>query len=151
MVRAVTAKFSQYVLEVEFDPGGSPGVFTKVCGIQSRGLNRQHNMVTTPVPDCDDESLPSENQRNVDSSDVTISGSGVWSQQSHEAMLDWWYSGASLNVRIQHVNAASGDTEYEEGPAFLASLSENAEKSAGAVTSELAVEFDGVPTRTPKA
>ena len=146
MTEAKTAKFDQYVLEVEF----TKGTYTRVCGITSRGMNRQHNMVVTPVPDCDNEALPSRNRRSVDSSDVTISGTGVWAQQSHKKMLDWWYGGSTLNVRVHHVSAEAGDTEYETGPAYLASLSESAEKSAGAVTSEISIEFDGTPTRTAK-
>ena len=150
MAKANTAKFSQYVLEVEFDPGRNPNTFTKVCGLVSRGMNRQHNMAVTAVPDCADENLPSQNQRSVDSSDVSISGIGVYARQSHQKMLDWWYGGHTLNVRIKHVKAIRGETEYESGPAYLVSLNETAEKSAGAVTSELSIEFDGVPTRTAK-
>ena len=113
MAKANTAKFSQYVLEVEFDPGRNPNTFTKVCGLVSRGMNRQHNMAVTAVPDCADENLPSQNQRSVDSSDVSISGTGVYARQSHQKMLDWWYGGHTLNVRVKHVKAIRGETEYE--------------------------------------
>lgn len=150
MTRATTAKFSEFVLEVEFDPTGSPGTYTRVCGLTSRGIDRKHNMQTSEVPDCDDEDLPSAVERSVQSSEVTISGSGVWSQQSHEKLLDWWYAGTTLNVRIQHVNAASGDTEYEGGAAYLVTIGNRGEKGPK-VGTELSLEFDGVPTRTAKA
>lgn len=147
-VKPISAEFQHLVVEVETDVEGT---FSKVCGITSRGINRQHNMQTTEVPqDCEDESLPSAIERAVQSSEVTISGSGVWASQSHEMMLDWWYSGAKKNIRVQHVNAAIGDTEYETGLAYLVSLNNTVEKGQK-VTAELEIQFDGVPTRTKKA
>lgn len=143
-----TAAFHHMVVEIETE---TPGTYAKICGLTSRGINRQHNMNTSEVPqDCDDESLPAAVERSVQSSEVTISGSGVWAAQSHEQMLDWWYSGATKKVRVNHVNAAVGDTEYETGDAYLVSISNQAEKGPK-VTAEISIEFDGLPTRTPKA
>lgn len=148
MARAGTANFHQMVLEVETTAGS--GIYSKLCGLTSRGVNRQHNMQTSEVPDCDDESLPAAVERAVQSSEVTISGSGVWASQSHETMLDWWYDGVTKSVRIQHVNAAVGDTEFETGAAYLVSISNQAERGTK-VTAELSIEFDGIPTRTAKS
>lgn len=148
MVKPTTSKFEHMVLEVET---GTPGVYSKICGITSRGIQRQHNMDTTEVPaDCDDESLPAVVERAVQSSEVTISASGVWAQQSHQTMMDWWYSGQTKNIRIRHANAAVGDTEYESGPAYLTQLSNQVEKGQK-VEADIEIEFDGVPTRTAKA
>jgi hypothetical protein len=148
MARATTANFAQMVLEVEVTEGS--GVYSKLCGLTSRGVNRQSNMSTSEVPDCADETLPAAVERAVQSQEVTVSGSGVWAAESHEVMLDWWYSGATKSVRIQHVNAAVGDTEYETGNAYLVSISNQAERGTK-VTAEISVEFDGIPTRTAKA
>lgn len=148
MARATTANFYQMVLEVEVTAGS--GVYSKLCGLTSRGINRQSNMSTSEVPDCADESLPAAVERAVQSQEVTVSGSGVWAAESHEVMLDWWYSGATKSVRIQHVNAAVGDTEYETGNAYLVSISNQAERGTK-VTAEISIEFDGIPTRTNKA
>lgn len=148
MARAGTANFHEMVVEVEWV--ADSGTYARACGITSRGINRQHNMQTSEVPDCDDESLPAAVERAVQSSEVTASGAGVWAKQSHENMLNWWYSGAPLNVRVHHVNAESGDTEYETGPAYLVSLSNQAERGTK-VTAEVSIEFDGLPTRTAKA
>lgn len=145
MARADTANFHEMVVEVEWV--ASSGIYSKVCGITSRGINRQSNMQTSEVPDCDDESLPAAVERAVQSQEVTISGAGVWASQSHGNMLDWWYSGATKNIRVQHVNAASGDTEYESGAAYLVTLSNQAERGTK-VTAEISIEFDGLPTRT---
>ena len=150
MAKAQTANFHEMVVEVEWDPVGAEGVYSRWCGLTSRGINRQHNMSTTAVPDCDDEAKPAVNERAVESSDVTISGSGVWAKQSHEHALDWWYSGQTLNIRVHHVRADPGDTEYEEGAAYLVNLSNQADRGQK-VTADIQIEFDGVPTRTPKA
>lgn len=148
MAYADTADFADLVVEVEWV--ASSGTYAKVCGITSRGVNRQSNMATNEVPECDDETLPNQVERNVQSQEVTISGSGVWAKQSHEKMLDWWYLAQRKNIRVYHANVDSGDTEYESGPAFLTQLSNQAEKGQK-VTAEVSIEFDGVPTRTAKA
>ena len=148
MAYADTADFADLVVEVEWV--ASSGTYAKVCGITSRGVNRQSNMATNEVPECDDETLPNQVERSVQSQEVTISGSGVWAKQSHEKMLDWWYSGGAKNIRVYHANVDSGDTEYESGSAFLTQLSNQAEKGQK-VTAEVSIEFDGVPTRTAKA
>lgn len=148
MAKPVTSEFHQMVVEMETE---TPGTWTKICGINSRGINRTHNMTTTEVPgDCDDESLPAVVERSIQSSEVTITGSGVWARQSHEMMIDWWYSGVKKNIRVQHVNANVGDTEYETGMAFLTSLNNTVEKGQK-VSAEISIEFDGLPARTPKA
>jgi predicted secreted protein len=147
MARAQTANFHQMVLEVET---ATTGTFAKLCGLTSRGVNRQSNMETSEVPDCDDESLPAAVERAVQSQEVTIEGSGVWAAQSHQTMLDWWYSGATKMVRIHHVNAATGDTEYETGPAYLVSIGNQAQRGQK-VTAEIEIQFDGLPERTNAA
>jgi len=148
MARAGTANFHEMVVEVEWIP--ESGTFAKVCGITTRGINRQSNMQTSEVPDCDDESLPSAVERAVQSQEVTISGSGVWASQSHGKMLDWWYSGATRLIRVHHVNAATGETEFETGPAYLQSINNQAERGTK-VQAEVSIEFDGLPTRTAAA
>lgn len=150
MAYATTANFHETVLEVEFDPIGGPGVYSRICGLTSRDINRTSNMSTSEVPDCDDESLPAAVERAVQSQEATSAPSGVWSAESHEKLLDWWYSGATLNIRFHHVKAPSGATEYETGPAYLTSVSNKAVRGTK-VTADLNIEFDGLPVRTPKA
>ncbi len=146
-VKPITAEFQHFVVEVE---GDAPGAYKRICGITQRGISRQHNMQTTEVPgDCEDESLPNVVERAVQSSEVSISGTGVWAAQSHQMMLDWWYSGQKKVIRIRHVNAAVGDTEYETGPAILVNLNNDVEKGQK-VTAEIEIQFDGLPERTAK-
>jgi hypothetical protein len=145
MAFASTGTFSKLVIEVEWV--AESGIYSKWCGLTSRGINRQSNMNTTNSPDCDNEDAPSQVERSVESQEVTISGSGVWASESHKNAMDWWYSGLTKNVRVQHVNAPVGSTEYETGPAYLVTLSNSVEKGQK-ITAEISVEFDGLPTRT---
>jgi hypothetical protein len=148
MARAVTENFHEMVLEVETTPGS--GTYAKLCGLTSRTINRTSNMQTSEIPDCDDESLPASVERAVQSQEVTVSGTGTWAAQSHGTMIDWWASGATKKIRIGHLKAEPGDTEYETGPAYLTQLNNTAERGQK-VTAEIQIEFDGLPTRTAAA
>ena len=121
-----------------------PLVWSRPCGLTSRTVNRQHNMQTTEVPDCDDESLPAAVERAVQSSEMTIAGTGVWAAQSHGMMMDWWRSGKTKNIRVANVKAPSGTVQYEQGPAYLTQLNNTAERGQK-VTAEINIEFDGIP------
>ena len=108
MARATTANFADMVLEVEWV--ASSGTYARICGLTSRGIERKANTSTSEVPDCDDETLPAALEKAIQSYEFTISGSGVWSSESHENMLDWFYAGTPKNIRIHHANAVSGAT-----------------------------------------
>lgn len=146
MAKPITEKFEELILEVEFDPGGSPGVYTKICGIVDAEVNRGANVDTSEVPeDCDDESLPLATERQVRSLDVSVSGSGVWAQQSQGLLKTWYYSGQPLNVKVTDANAATGDIEVEEGPALLTTL--NTSRVKGQKNPKtIEIQFDGTPT-----
>lgn len=145
MATAVTAKFEELILEVEFT--ASSGVYTPVCGIIDVNVTRTANIDTAEIPDCDDESLPLSAEKQVRSIEVSVSGTGSWAQTSNGAMMDWFYSAATKNVRIRNVKAAIGDTGTESGPALLANLS-NSRTKGQKVSAEIEIQFDGTPTRT---
>ena len=145
MATAVTAKYQELILEVEFT--ASSGVYTPVCGLIDVTINRTANVDTAEIPDCDDESLPLSVERQVRSIEVTISGTGVWAQSSHGGMMDWFYSSATKNVRVRNTKASTGDTQIEYGPALLTNLS-NARTKGQKISAEISIEFDGVPSRT---
>lgn len=153
-MRAKTAKYEEFVLEVEFDPAGAPGDYQNVCGLVDVTINRTSNVDTTEVPDCDDESLPMAIERAVRSQEVSITATGVWALQSSSKVDAWWRSGATLNTRLRNARAeadgAAGDVTAETGPALLVSMS-NARTKGQKVTAELEIQFDGVPGTTEKA
>lgn len=152
MTRATTAKFEELILEVEWSAGS--GTYTAMGGLIDVTINRTSNIDTAEVPDIDDESLPLEVQRQVRSQEVTVSGTGVWALQSHEKMLDWWYSGTTLNCRVRNAKAqadgVTGDTTIESGAGLLASL-QNGRQKGQKVSAEIEIQFDGVPSRTAHA
>lgn len=148
MARATTAKYEEFILEVETD---TPGMYAAICGLIDVSINRTSNVDTAEIPDCDDESLPLSLERQVRSQEVTISGTGVWALQSNEMMLDWWYSGAAKNIRLRNAKAEADGEEgtpfAESGPALLATLN-NSRTKGQKVTAEIEIQFDGVPTIT---
>lgn len=147
MAQATTEKFEQLVLEVETTP--SSGTYARICGLIDVEITRSAQVDTAEIPDCDDESLPLSVERQVRSVEINISATGVWAQESHEQLMDWFYSSSTLNIRIGNLNAASGDTEYEQGPALLTSLGQSRTKGQK-VSASLEIQFDGTPTRTTK-
>lgn len=152
MTRATTAKYEELILEVDFTDG-SPVTYAAICGLIDVTVNRVSNVDESEIPDCDDESLPLSIERQVRSQTVTVSASGVWSLQSHENMMDWWYSGSTLAVQIRNAKVVAdgtlGDTTIEAGRALLTSLN-NSRTKGQKVTAEIEIQFDGVPTRTAR-
>ncbi len=144
MAKATTASFADYVLEVEWV--AESGTFTRACGLTDVQFTRSANTDTAEVPDCDDEGKPYELEKEVRSLEFSISASGVWAQESHEKLLDWFYSGLTLNARIGNLKADVGDTEYEGGPALLTNLS-NSRTKGQKVTASIEIAFSGTPTR----
>lgn len=151
MARAATAKYEELILEVEFT--AESGTFTAICGLTDVSITRTSNVDETEIPDCDDESLPLAIERAVRSQSVSVSASGVWALSSHESMMDWWYSGATLSARIRNTkvvdDGSTGDTTIETGDALLTTLN-NSRTKGQKVTAEIEIQFDGVPTRTAK-
>lgn len=148
MARATTAKYEEMILEVETE---TPGVYAAICGLIDVTINRTSNVDTAEIPDCDDESLPLSVERQVRSQEVTVSGTGVWALQSHEMLMDWFYSSAAKNIRIRNAKVENdgdpGETYAETGPALLTTLN-NSRTKGQKVTAEIEIQFDGVPSRT---
>lgn len=147
MAAPVTAKYEEFTLEVETT---TPGTYAVLCGLMGLTVDRSAQIDTVETPaDCVDESLPYQTEKQVRALDFKVEGEAVWAQQSHETLMDWFYSSATKNIRLRHVNALSGDTEYEAGPALLTKLT-NVREKGKKVTASVSLEFDGTPTRTAK-
>ena len=147
MAQPVTEKFEQMRLEVSED--GT--TWAMLCGLVGVTINRSAQFDTSEVPaDCADESLPLRVEREIRTIEVTVSADGVWEQNAHETILDWFYSGASKQIRLGHLNAIVGNTQYESGPAILSSYN-NQRTKGQKVTAAIEIQFDGTPTRIAKA
>jgi hypothetical protein len=147
MANAITEKYEELVLELSTDGGTT---WARICGLIDVEITRTSNIDTSETPDCDDESLPLSVERQVRSIEVSASGTGVWAQQSHQSLMDWFYSSTTQDVRLGNLNAASSDTEYETGKAILASLS-NSRTKGQKVSAAIEIQFDGTPVRSAKA
>lgn len=148
MAKAQTAKFEELILEVET---ATPGTYAALCGLIDVSVSRTANVDTAEVPDCDDESLPLSVERQVRSLEIVVSATGVWANQSHKTMMDWFRSSATKNVRLRNKyvedNGAEGDPYIEGGPALLTTL--NNERTKGQkVSAEIEIQFDGLPAIT---
>lgn len=145
MAKATTQSFDQLILDVEFV--ASSGTYTSVCGLIDVTVTRTANVDSAEVPDCSDETLPLSLEKQVRSIEVSVSGTGVWAQESHGNLMDWFYSSATKNVRVRNTNADTGDTEIESGAALLTSLT-NTRTKGQKVSAEIEIQFDGTPSRT---
>lgn len=145
MARAITEKFEEMILDVEWTTGS--GVYAPICGMVDVTITRTSNIDSAEIPDCDQEDLPLAIEKQVRSQEISISATGVWAQTSQSLLKEWWRSGATKNIRIRDTNAANGDIEIESGPALLASLT-NTRTKGQKVSSEIELQMDGVGTTT---
>lgn len=149
MAAPITEEYEEMILEVETE---TEGVYAKICGLKGVTISRATQVDEFEVPaDCDDESLPYRTDRSVRALNVTVTANdAVWAQQSHGTLIDWYYTGSKKNIRVGHVGAASGDTEYESGPAILTQLDDSRTKGQK-VQRSISISFDGTPERSVKA
>ncbi|ARC37898.1 hypothetical protein A6J80_17445 [Paracoccus yeei] len=146
MPAPTTEKFEQMTLEISED--GT--VWTKICGLIGVTITRSTQFDSSEVPaDCVDESLPLKVERALRTVEVSVSADGVYAQQSHKTMSDWFYSGATKQVRVGHAATLAGDPQYEQGPAFLTTFN-NTRTKGQKVTASIALTFDGTPSRILK-
>lgn len=146
MAVATTQEFEELVLEVA-STVGSPVSWSKLCGLVDVTITRTSNLDTAEVPDCADESLPLSLEKSVRSIEISISATGVWASESWEIFADWFYNSERKLIRIGNLGAASGDTQYETGFAYLSNLT-NARTKGQKVSAQIEIMFDGTPTRS---
>jgi hypothetical protein len=70
-----TADWSQFT--VLMGNGATPEVFSRMCGLMSRGFNQTVATGETNVPYCDDETLPAITMRSATALSAEITGSGT--------------------------------------------------------------------------
>lgn len=144
MAQATTSTFGQFKLFLGDGVTPTEG-FTPICGLTSKGINYETETNTVEVPDCSDEDLPAYKEEGAKSYAVTLTGSGMWAAQSHGTLIEWWKSGAAKNIKVQYVQANTGDVEFVNGPAILKSLGSTVEKG-GRLTAEISLAFTQMPT-----
>lgn len=143
MAQAQTATFAQFKILV--GDGASPEVFALICGLTTKGVDFSTSTQTSEVPDCTDEDLPSWQEIAITSVGATITGSGMWSVQSHGDMVNWILDGDVKNVQVRWDNAATGDPLYLEGAAVMTALGNSVQKGQK-VNQNISLAFTQKPT-----
>ena len=137
-------------LKILIGDGGTPTeLFAPLCGVTQKSIDYASDTVETEMPDCADESLPSYKNVGVNAISIKIACSGKWTAQSHGTILNWWRSAAPKNIKVQYVTAATGDTEYMNGPAILGNLKHDVQKGAF-MDGSFDIMFSEMPTFVAK-
>lgn len=146
MATATTSTFAKF--KILLGDGATPTEsFAPICGLTSKGLQGSSDVVTSEVPDCANEDLPSWQEKDVKSISMQLSGSGMWSKESHATLIEWFMSAEKKNVKVQYADAESGDPEYLSGPCVLTQLN-NAVEKGGRLSADITLEFAAKPTVT---
>jgi predicted secreted protein len=143
MALATTAKFNEMALHLETN---TPGTYAAICGLVGVEFTFTNETGEAMIPDCGNDALPMEIERETISTDWSASATGVWSAESHEVLLQWAITGAVKNVRFIYSKAAVGDVEFITGPAILTSLSHAREKGQRVSASLSLVKAGAVAT-----
>ena len=144
MAAPETLDFHELVLEVELDPTGASGVYTKLCGFSAFNVNRALSTQEITLLDCDDYSLPLRRKVSGDVYSMDISGNGVMAKQNKDILINWISKAEEKNVRITHVGAATGEIEHEAGVGLLTQFDNAMDKSSSAaVTADMAISVSG--------
>lgn len=142
MALATTETFEQMVLETS-ENGTS---WTRICGVKDVTVNYETDSEEDMIPDCEDESLPHTKVRSVTAIGLSVQGQGVWAQESHETMLQWWLTGEAKRFRIGHLNAAIGDVEFIASTGIL--TMEQARQKGRKVTANITISSASAITTT---
>lgn len=145
MALPTTADFDDLYVEVS-DDGGT--TWNKICGLVDFTVDYQTQTDTDELPDCADESLPLTQVQNVRSIGLVVQGTGKWSAEGHEQLLQWWKQGLKKTCRVGYNTATSGDVEFVSGTATF-SMQDSRTKGQ-TVSRNVTITFAGEFTLTDK-
>jgi predicted secreted protein len=150
MASANSVKYPELMIELETTKGS--GTFTRVCGLYDYEINRSTETSETKIPDCDDESKPLSVEKDIVSTSMSISGSGIMAKQSSDSLLSWFHSGEQKLCRVYHSHAQTGEIEYETGNVILSSLGDSKQKEgSSAISRSIELQFAGEVSTSLKA
>jgi len=88
-------------LLIKAGDGGSPELFSNVCGIRTRSFNLSANEVDTTVPDCDNPGNLPQKTSAPGILDQSFSGSGLFTNTAAgKQMLDDARTGTGRNYQV---------------------------------------------------
>lgn len=125
-----------FMVAVEADPTNSPGVFTIICGLNSKTLAHQSSTSTDAVPDCQDPEATPWDDLVINSQSKQMSGTGVHNR-AQTALIR---SLLMQTRRYRFIESEPGTDlvgqGYWEGKFTLTSWTEGATVFKGNVTSD---------------
>lgn len=145
MAQAQTTTFAK--LKILIGDGATPEVFSLICGLTTKGVDFTTSTQTSEVPDCANEDLPSWQEIAITSVGANITGSGMWSVQSHGIMSNWILNGEVKNVQVHWDDAAAGDPLYLQGPCVCTALGNSVQKGQK-VNQNISLAFTQKPAVT---
>ena len=77
-----------------------------------------------------------------------MSASGLWTREAESALRSWFNDSSAnspQNIQIEYPFAATGDVQFDQGPAILETWTTTGEKG-NKVTGELSIRFTSFPT-----
>lgn len=150
MAAPVHQEYDELVFEFSEDDGST---WARNCVIMGAEVSRTTTSTEVEtVRDCDDESLPNNISRRVQSISVSFSGTGNWTQGGYNTFLSKFYAGdsAPMLARIGNLAADTGEIEYETGSIIVSSLGQ-ARVKGSVVTASVEIQFADTPTTSLKA
>lgn len=120
MAKPTTYKGSLVAIYLET---ATTGIFAKPCGLNNVTITANKNSQDTNVPDCEDPEAPQWIERDVESLDMSVTGSGVLAAEALETWWDAFSSTETVNARI-YVGALTDVTNgyFWEGEFHLTSF-----------------------------
>lgn len=114
--------FKASKLYISLGDGATPEVFTKPCGLNSRGLTLTKSLNDTPIPDCDDPDAPTWVARAVETLSGEATGSGLLAAEAVPTWRDAFESTDSINSRVGIDAPPTDNGGYYAGKMHLSSL-----------------------------
>lgn len=149
MVAPTYAEYQFFILRIENYT--TPGLYEKVCGLTSRGLIKTNNFNEEELPgDCDDESII-DNTITVRSRQATVDAAGKYTRNAEPRIRQFFNDSSQnipTNIQIEHPSPASGDIQFDQGPAYLETWEVLGEFDSK-VDASMAIRFTTFPTEIP--
>ena len=144
MAAPIHEEYHELVVEFSKDEGST---WARNCVLM--GVEVSRTTATTDVEtvrDCDNDALPNNISRRVQSISVSMSGTGNWTQGGYNQFLTKFYGGDNtpMMARIGNLAAASGEIEYEQGNIIITSLGQ-ARTKGSVVTASIELTFADTP------
>lgn len=107
MAKPTTYKGS--LVAVYLESPTTPGTYLKPCGLTEHTVSFTKNATEVNIPDCDNPELPQWVERDVESLDLSISGSGLLAAEAVQAWWKYFNDTDPVNCRV-YIGAASDAT-----------------------------------------